>query len=248
MISAVVLTKNEEKNIAKCLETLKFCDEIIIIDDYSSDKTVEIARRLGAKIYKRELGNDFAGQRNFGLKKAKGKWVFFLDADERVTPDLRSEIIQLINNPIIQYSGFFLRRRDYMWGRELKHGEIGGVRLLRLAKRTAGQWSRRVHEKWRVSGRTYQLKNPLFHYPHPTLAEFLKDINDFSTLHADANREEEKRPSLAKIVIWPTGKFIYNWIVRLGFLDGLAGFIVAAVMSFNSFLAWSKLWLTQRRT
>ncbi|MGB6881814.1 MAG: glycosyltransferase family 2 protein [Microgenomates group bacterium] len=246
-ISAVILTKNEEKNIKKCIESVSFCDEVIVIDDNSEDETIEIVKALGAKVYKRSLKGDFAGQRNFGLEKAKGKWVLFVDADERVSDNLRNEIIQIIDNPLINYLGFYLRRTDFMWGKELRYGETANVKLLRLARRKAGKWKRRVHEAWEVIGRTYELKSPLLHYPHPTLKEFFASVNAMSNLHAKANKEANKKSSLAKIIIWPTGHFVYNWILRLGFLDGIRGSVVALIMSFHSYLAWSKLWILQRR-
>src|SRR2546423_7584770 len=105
MISAVVLAKNEEKNIKACLESLSWCDELIVIDDNSTDKTVDIARQKGARIYTHPLNNDFAQQRNFGLDKAKGDWVLFVDADERVPSALWYEIMQRTNEPIDGYSG-----------------------------------------------------------------------------------------------------------------------------------------------
>lgn len=244
MISAVVLTKNEEKNIKECLEGLKFCDEIIVVDDYSGDGTAKIAREMGAKVYKRHLAGDFAGQRNFGLEKARGEWVLFVDSDERVTSPLRDEIIRATGNA--QRSGFYLKRRDFMWGRELQHGEMANVRLLRLARRGAGRWKRAVHEVWEVEGKIGMLKNPILHFPHQSLREFIADVDRMSTLHALANQKEGKKSGLLKIVFWPLGHFINNWIFRLGFLDGTAGFVVAALMSFHSFLAWSKLWLIQK--
>ena len=246
-LSAVVLTRNEEDNIKECIDCLDFCDEVVIIDDNSSDKTVILAEKLGAKIYSRKLGTNFAAQRNFGLNKAQGKWVMFVDADERVTENLRNEIIQIINDPLVNYLGFYIKRADYMWGRKLTYGETANVKLLRLARRKAGKWTRRVHEVWEVRGRTHDLINPLKHYPHPTLADFLASVNNMSSLHAKANLEEGKRSSLTKIIILPIGKFILNYIFKMGFLDGIQGFIVALVMSFHSYLAWSKLWFLQRK-
>lgn len=252
-ISAVVITKDEEKNIEECIKTLKFCDEVIVIDDYSEDKTVEKcqmsnlpAGKASVKIYRRKLNRDFASQRNYGLKKAKGKWVLFVDADERVSLSLRSEIIQIVNNPMVQYSGCYVRRRDYMWGRELKFGETGSLKLLRLAKRNSGKWKRRVHEVWNVTGETFMLKNPLLHYPHPTLRKFISNVNKMSSLHAGANYEEGKRASILHILIWPKGKFVQNYFLKLGVLDGIQGFLVAAMMSFHSYLAWGKQWFLQK--
>jgi len=246
-LSCVILTKNKEQNISACLKTLGFCDEIVVVDDYSTDKTAEISQKLGARVYKRSLNNDFAGQRNFGLEKASGKWVLFIDSDERVTPRLRDEIVQIINNPLISYVGFYVRRKDVLWKEQIRGGEAGSLKLLRLARRKAGKWRRMVHEYWQVSGRKRTLINPILHYPHVTLRKFLDDINYFSSLHALANRQERKSASLKKIIIWPFGKFVYNWIFKLGFRDKTAGFVIALIMSFHSFLAWSKLWFLQKK-
>lgn len=134
-----------------------------------------------------------------------------------------------------------------MWGKELKHGETGNVKLLRLAKRDAGLWVRAIHEIWEIKGRVGELKNPLLHYPHQTLREFIADIDWMSTLHAEENKKEGKRSDLFKIIFYPKLKFIDSWILKLGFLDGTPGFIVAIMMSLHSFLAWSKLWLADKK-
>jgi glycosyltransferase involved in cell wall biosynthesis len=247
-LSCVILTKNEEKVIKKCIKSVDFCDETIVIDDSSTDKTVEIGKELGAKVYKRGLENNYAKQRNFALKKAKGKWVLFVDADEIVPPELKSEIVNVINAPATNYLGYKIRRKDFLWGKELKHGEVGSVRLLRLARRKAGKWRRRVHEEWIILGRVGNLKSPLYHYPHPTLREFTTSVNRFSSLHAKANYGEGKRSNTLKILLWPILKFVRNYVFKLGFLDGMQGFMVAMIMSFHSFLAWGKLWMLQKNT
>ncbi len=247
-LSAVILTKNEEENITECLKGLAFCDEILIIDDYSRDKTTQIAKASGATIFKRHLDSDFSAQRSFGTTKAKGKWVLFVDADERVSKDLANEITQVVNDPMLPYGGFYLRRIDEMWGRRLLHGECGTINLLRLVLKGKGTWKRPVHETYSTYEKTYNLKNPLMHYPHKTLKEFISDVDDMSTIHAKANREEGKHSNIFKIMFWPPAKFIYNYFFKLGFRDGTPGFVVAAVMSFHSYLAWSKLWLMQRTT
>lgn len=246
-LSAVILTRNEECNLKECIKCLDFCDEIIIIDDNSFDETTNLAKKLGAKVHKRKLGDNFAAQRNFGLSKARGKWVLFLDADERIAEDLRNEIVQITNDPLVGYLGLYFKREDYLWGKKLKHGETANVKLLRLARRKAGKWRRRVHETWEIEGQTRDFKNPLSHHPHPTLSDFIDSVNAMSDLHAKANLEEGKKSSLIKIIIWPLGKFVLNYIFKMGFLDGIQGFMVALVMSFHSYLSWSKLWFLQRK-
>lgn len=246
-ISAVVLVKNEEKNIKQCIKSLSFCDEVIVVDDYSTDNTAKIAKQKGARVFQRKLKNDFARQRNFGLKKAKGKWVFFVDADERVSKELKNETVQIVNDPLFPYAGCFVKRKDIILGKELKYGETGNIRLLRLAKRKKGKWIRRVHETWQIEGKKYVLRHPLIHRPHTTLKEFLKDINYYSTLHAKANLEEGKKSNILKIIFMPVLKFKLNFFLRRGFLDKTFGFVHAMLMSFHSFLSWSKLWVLQQK-
>src|SRR3972149_11239736 len=122
MISAVVITKNEEKNIERCIKSLLWCSEIVVVDDYSDDKTVKLAKKLGAKVYQHSLDNDFSEQRNFGLLKAKGDWVLFVDADEVVSAKLQKEIIKSITQN--KHVGFYIKRYDVWMGKVLKHGEV----------------------------------------------------------------------------------------------------------------------------
>jgi len=241
MISVAVLTRNEKKNIEGCLKTLKWCDEIIIIDDYSEDKTVEIAKKLGARVFKHRLNNNFAQQRNFGLQQAQGEWVLFVDADERITPELAKEIKQEVKKD--ERYAFVFKRQDYFMGKPLKHGETAKVRLLRMAKKN-GEWERAIHEVWKTKWRTKTLKNPILHYSHTSISQFLSQINFHSTLHAEALRKEGVRFSLFRLIFNPLGKFLQNYIWRLGFLDGTAGLIMALMMSFHSFLARAKLYFT----
>ncbi|KKR70917.1 MAG: Lipopolysaccharide biosynthesis glycosyltransferase [Candidatus Woesebacteria bacterium GW2011_GWA2_40_7b] len=192
---------------------------------------------------------DFAKERNELLKKVESDWVFFVDSDEVISPVLRQEINQAVSNST---NGYYVTRRDFLFGKELKHGEFsragwfGNAKILRLGRKNAGKWKRSVHEYWDIKGKVGTLKNPLFHYPHPDLRSFIKNINYFSTLHANELLKEGKKSSPAKIVIWPVGKFVYNFIFRLGFLDGMVGFVVALMMSFHSFLSWSKEWQLQK--
>lgn len=247
MISAVILTENEEKNIEECIKSVSWCSEIIVIDDYSKDSTVKIAGECGAKVFQRALNGDFAQQRNIGISKAKGDWILFIDADERVSPELGKEILNatFFSDPE-SICNISLKRVDFLWGRELRYGEVRNVNLIRLVKKGTGTWKRRVHEYWIGTGDTFVLSNPLLHYPHQTLREFIEGIDFYSTLHAQQKYEEGERSNLVKILLWPKLKFINNWIFNFGFLDGTAGFIHATLMSFHSFLAWSKLWLMQR--
>ena len=243
MISVVVLTKNEEKNVAECVAGLSWCDEVIVVDDHSTDKTVEIATKAGASVFVHPLNNDFAAQRNFGLEKAKGEWVLFIDADERVSQPLWYEIMEYTNNPINGYVGFFLKRTDVMWGTALRHGETGNITLLRLAKKDSGEWRGSVHETWKVKGKTLVLRNALMHYPHQTVGEFLKEINFYTDLRARELFTHKAKVSWWSIILYPKAKFFINYFVKVGFVDGLPGLVFAIMMSFHSFLVRGKLWI-----
>lgn len=245
MISAVVLTRNEEKNIVDCLEDLSFCDEIIVVDDNSSDRTVEIAKRMSARVLIHGLDNDFSKQRNFALENVRNGWVLFVDADERVSRVLAKEIEYVTTED--KKDGFFIKRYDTIWGKTLRHGELSDLKLLRLGKVNKGRWEGNVHEKWLVNGRTSTLKNFLNHYPHQTIEAFLREINYYTDLKA---KELHKNGVIVKwysIFLYPKGKFLLNYFIKLGFLDGVEGFIFAVLMSFHSFLVRGKLWILNQK-
>ena len=241
MLSAVVLTKNEQDNIAKCLESLEFCDETITIDDFSTDKTVEFSKKYKAKIIQHALNNNFSAQRNFALSQIKSGWILFVDADEVISPELASEIKTAITRA--DHVGFYLPREDILWGHRLHHGDTR-TSLLRLARRGAGEWRGRVHETWVVSGRTGTLASALDHYPHPTITDFLNHINYYSTLRARELRDQGQKPALFPVLFYPPAKFLWLWLGKLGFLDGTPGFISAMIMAFYTFLTRGKLYLT----
>lgn len=252
MLSVVIIAKNEEKNILDCLETVLWADEIIIVDDNSEDRTIEVVKSLSSKkikVYSKSLNEDFASQRNYALSKATKKWILFLDADERVTNELREEINTFLieNIKISNINGFFIKRKDIMWGKELKYGETGSIKLLRFAKKDSGIWKGKVHEIWEVEGNISEMENNLIHFPHQTIDEFLSEINFYTTLRAKELYENKIESSVKNIILYPKGKFIKNYFIKLGFLDGIEGLIFAIFMSLHSFLVRGKLWLLWKR-
>lgn len=246
MISVIVLTKNEERNIVDCLESVKFCDEIIVVNDNSTDRTLELVELFSkqhskVKVFKRELNGDFSKQRQFGVEKTINDWVLFIDADERVTSDLATEIKENLSLP--DFGGFLIPRVDFMWGKQLKHGETGNIKLLRLFDKRKGKLKGRVHEVWETKSKIGSLTSPILHYPHPTISEFLEKINFYTTLRAEELFEKRVKVNFFSIVFYTKGKFLLNYFFKLGFLDGASGFIHAVLMSFHSFLVRGKLWL-----
>lgn len=247
-LSIVILTRNEQENVEECINSLGGLaveHEILVVDDDSTDDTEAIATRLGVRVIKHALNEDFSAQRNWALTHAKGEWVFFLDADERCTKPLIGEINQFLSDPDNNI-GVYLKRHDYFCGRLLRFGEIGHIRLMRLAQKDYGLWEGKVDEVWKGRGETICFNNPLLHYSHPDLSQFLENINTRSTLNA---RQLYDSGIHNQWFDWvkPEAKFIQNYIFRVGFLDGLAGFVFAVLMSFHSFLVRGKLYLLWKR-
>ena len=245
MISGIIVAKNAKDTIERALRSIDFCDEIIVIDDNSEDKTGKIAQKLGAKVYKRNLEGDYASQRNFGLQKAKGDWVFFLDTDEIVSENLK-KIILGDKLKCTNYNGFFIKRRDIFLGKELKHGESGNIKLLRFARKNAGKWKRKVHEYWDIKKGLGYMKGEIIHYPHKNLHIFIDKISHYSKIHYKENEREGKRSNILKIIFYPSGKFLYNYFWKLAIFDGVHGFVISILMSFHSFISWSGLWLKKK--
>jgi glycosyltransferase involved in cell wall biosynthesis len=245
MLSVIILTHNNQVGLKKALQSVGFSDEIIIIDDFSTDKTLEIIKKLNnskIKIFKRKLGNDFAAQRNFGLQKARSKWVLFLDGDEYLSQDIQTEIAKFIksaNNQNIQ--GVYIRRQDRFFGKKLKYGETGNVKLLRLAQKNMGKWVGKVHETWQISGQIKKLNNPIIHERNFTIKQFLQRLNWYSSLQAEEFYKNRRKEPLLAIVILPICKFLQNYILKLGFWDGFEGFLMAVFMSWHSLLVRIKL-------
>jgi glycosyltransferase involved in cell wall biosynthesis len=246
-VTGVVLTKNEEKNIERCLESLSWCDEIIVIDDYSTDKTKELAEKRGAVAIKRRLGNNFAAQRNFALKKAKNDWVLFVDADEIVSPSLSQEIVRRLKTTTC--NGFLIPRQEVFIGRKLNCADkpswdwsFGHNKLLRLGKKSKGIWKGKVHEVWEIDGEIGVLKTKLIHYSYPSISAGLKKINKYSSLRAKELHDQKKNTNLAKILIYPVGKFLKDFFWQGGYKDKTAGFIYCLLFAFLAFLTQAKLW------
>ncbi len=186
---------------------------------------------------------DLSAARNAELAKIKTKWVLFLDSDETLTPELESEISTIVHSPSTIYSAYYIPRLDTFLGRKLRHGETGSAKFVRLARHDFGKWTRPVHEQWIGTGKIGTLTNPILHNPHSSISSFLDKINTYSTLEAQYRYDHQIKSSLLKIALYPLAKFKLNYLLRLGFLDGVPGLIMAILMSFHSYLTWTKLYL-----
>ena len=246
-LSVCIICFNEERNIKRCLESVAWADEIVVVDSMSQDKTVEIAREHTDRVYER-IWTGYVDQKNFALSKAGGDWVLSLDADEEVTEALRSEIQKEIQKEDA-HEGYRMPRRSFYQGRWIRHSGFYPDKQLRLFRREQGHWiGGRVHERVEVQGSVGELKNDLLHYPYQgVISGQLATVNRFSSLLAQDLYARGKRYRLALLLTRPPLKFLEVYFLKLGFLDGLAGLIIAVSSAYAMFVRYVKLREIQRR-
>ncbi|MEI7751870.1 MAG: glycosyltransferase family 2 protein [Candidatus Omnitrophota bacterium] len=238
-LSAVLITLNEERKLPGCLSHLDFADEIIVVDSFSKDQTVQLAEQSGAKVVQRAF-DSFSGQKNHGIQMAKGEWILLIDADEIVTPALRDEI-QLAIRSQEHRSAFTLRRVNKIFGGVLRHGASGEDHPIRLVRNGKGFFEGLVHEKLRVEGELGALRGELTHITYQTLDEYFSKFNQFSTLDAqEFLRQKGEPPSWLQILVRPAAEFVFYYIVKAGFLDGWRGFQYQVLSSFYVFIKYAK--------
>jgi glycosyltransferase involved in cell wall biosynthesis len=244
-LSVTIITWNEEERLRACLESVAWADEIIVLDAESADKTVQVAREFTDKIWVRPWPG-FAAQKNFALDQATGEWVLSLDADERVTPELRERIRSIVraNGPA---DGYSIPRKNMFWGAWVRHGGLYPDYQLRLFRRTAGRFAdSAVHESVLVEGRVEALVDPMLHHSYRGLEDFVARSNRYSTLAAYQIVSHGGRAGLAELVLRPLGRFLSMFVLRAGFLDGWRGFVLAVLYGNYVFLRTAKAWEARR--
>lgn len=245
-ISLCILTKNESENIKKNFGWLKDCpkiNELICVDDNSDDDTVKQIENLQSnnlviKVFKRGLNNNFSAQRQFGIDKSANDLILWLDPDECPS----HKFIEWLNNIDIYQYNYSFKRLDNFLGTNLYHGETFGQYFLRLFNKNFGHFEGLVHEKWISLKPATQTDFIIYHRPHSSVKNFLNKINFYSDIRVQELRHLGKTAGLLEIILYPKAKFIYNYFILLGLLDGTPGLIFALGMSFQSFLTKAKLW------
>ncbi len=237
-LSVVVITRDEEANIRRCLESAGWAAELIVIDAHSSDKTAEIARQLGARVITRDWPG-YAAQKNFGIEQASQRWIFSLDADEVVTPELAREIEETLKEP--GFNAYRLFRPTFFMGRELMHygrgPEQGQVRLFR---RRAGRFNDRlVHETVKVTGPIGTLHSQLLHYSYPSVRAYWKKVHHYAPLEA-MERARHGGPRGGRWVR-AAGKFGWMMVIRRGIIDGPHAWVWIAGQAYQEWLAETQL-------
>ncbi len=239
-LSLVIITLNEERNIERCIRSVPFASDIVVVDSGSQDRTCEIATSLGARVFQQSwLG--YGPQKKWATEKAQFDWVLSLDADEALSLELSQEIQSQFRN-LDPKVGYEIPRKSFHLGRWILHGGWYPDFQLRLYHRQFSNWpDSQIHE--RVQSPTVQkLQSPLLHYVFKDLADQVRTNNHYSSLLSGKDVQSGKRFSLFKLIVKPWTKFIECYFLKLGFLDGLPGFIIAVSAGYSIFLRWAKIW------
>ncbi len=239
-ISIVIITKNEEKNIRKCLESIKWADEIILIDSQSDDKTLEIAGEYGAKIYS-PVWRGYGPAKQEGVKHSSYDWILSIDADEEVTAELTDEIKTVLSQDKIA-DGYLIPRKTNFMGRWINYSNWYPDFVLRLFDKTKGGFnSNVVHEAVEIEGKKQYLKNDLLHYSYPTLDEYFRKFNIYTRMGAEDLFAKGKKTTIFGICIKPTAAFIKHYFLKKGFLDGIEGFLISFLSAVAVMVKYAKL-------
>lgn len=241
LLSVAVIAKNEADRIRALLESVKFADEVLVVDSGSTDGTVEMCRSFGARVIHQDWMG-YAAQKQFAMDAASGQWVLSLDADEAISPESADEITRAIRSSGNEVQGFSLPRLSRYLNRWIRHGGWYPDRKIRLVRKGSGTWTGDgLHEKLEVSGIVRNLQLPILHYVYRDISDQINTINRFSSVHAD------HRPPAGAIHILfglfhGAGKFLECAVWKLGILDGIPGLIIAVNSSFYVFLKHAKAW------
>lgn len=239
-LSVILITKNEAANIRPCLQSVAFADEIIVVDSGSTDGTAEIARSQGAKVFVHTDWPGFGPQKNRALDQATGDWVFSIDADERVTPELRTELHQAMQSGCAD--GYFVPRLSQFCGVFVHHSGWYPDYVLRLFRRGKGRFSDSlVHERVQLNGSSARLKTPLLHYSYLDRADVERKVAHYSDAAARQMFTTGKRASLLRAALSAGWAFVRTWVIRLGILDGRAGWGIAVMNARTTWLKYRKL-------
>jgi len=238
-ISVIIITYNEEKNIQRCLESVKWADEIVVVDGFSDDRTEEICRRYTDRVYQVEW-NGFGKQKNICAEKSSHKWILNIDSDEAVSPELAKEIQNLLNNEP-EFPLYKIPRKNYFGSRWVRYGGWYPDLIARLYDKTQIAFSENlVHESLIPDNRYGLLKSPFDHYSYRDMTDYVTRQNRYSTLSAEQNSNIGKEATWIDIVLKPPLAFFKTYIIKQGFREGFLGFFLAISASYYTFLKYAK--------
>lgn len=241
MISALAITYNEEQHIERFIKSLSFADEIIIVDSNSTDETVAIAKSLNAKVITRDFDN-FSSQKNYALEQANHDWIVFFDLDETISTELADEIQSKINSST-ETVAFKVKRHVHFMGKRIRYSGFQNDEVVRVFEKSACHYnSNFVHETLEVKGKCETLKNHSEHFSYKSFDLYNDKLTLYSRLQAEMLYAKNLRPNAFHFMVRPWFRFFHQYIIKLGFLDGKEGFILAYLSAFAVFKRYLFLW------
>ncbi len=245
-ISLFIIAKNEESKIARCIGSAKdLVSEVIVVDAYSKDKTAHIAKELGAQVFHRAF-DGFANQKNFALSKVRYPWALNLDADEILSDDLKQQIRHTLKNT--SHAGFNIAFSNYFLGKKMKHSGLNKERHIRLVRTHKSHYEGGlVHEGLKVNGTIGKLDAPICHYSYPDIETYFRKFNRYTTLAAQQMHKNGRKFNFFFVLLTIPFEFIKRYLLKLGILDGIRGFIWASFSTFYVFVKYMKLWYLQQK-
>ncbi|MEO1623707.1 MAG: glycosyltransferase family 2 protein [Bacteroidota bacterium] len=241
-LSVIIPTYNEAAHIEAALQSVAWADELIVVDSFSTDDTLAIARRFPVRILERAYKSP-ADQKNWAIPQARHEWVLLLDADERITPQLAKEIQQLLQQPPPQ-DAYWIRRSSFFLGKRIRYSGWQGDKVIRLIRRDRCRYREvQVHEEIATEGiQVGQLKAAMDHYTCEELTPFLEKMRRYGQWSALDHRSRTPRVGYFHLLVKPLWRFVNHYLLRLGFLDGWRGLLISAIMAWGVFLRYAYLW------
>lgn len=240
-VSVLILARNEERNIEDCIRSCLFANEIIVIDDNSTDNTKQIAESLGAKVINRSMNGDWGGQQTFAIQQAKNDWIFFIDADERCTPELAEEISFAVEKG--EKFAYWIKRKNKFRNNFAEHGILRPDFVCRLMPSKGSYVEGFVHPAIITPYENKKLKNHMYHYTYDNWEQHINKINKYTTLAAEKYKSEGKKVNfLCDVVIRPLWAFFKVYVLNLGFLDGKVGWVCSVAHYYYTTMKYAKLY------
>ena len=240
-LTVIIPTHNEEATLPDCLESVRFADETLVVDSFSTDRTLEIAREQGARIVQREYGYS-AQQKNWAIPQARHEWVLLVDADERVTAGLRDEILRLLEEGPAA-DGYWIRRSNFFLGKRIRYCGWGTDRVIRLFRRDVARYQdRQVHAEIDLPGPLPALSGPLEHHTFRSFGQYWRKLDLYSEWGARQMYLEGRRAGGVQLLLRPLGRFVRMYVLRLGFLEGAHGVVLSLLGAFTVYLKYARLW------
>jgi len=245
-VSACIITLDEADRIAECIRSVDWCDEVVVVDSHSRDATREIAAGSGARVIERDWPGHVK-QKEFAIRAATHDWVMCIDADERVSPELRQEILALAGQGFPEHAGWRMPRMSRYLGRWIRHGTWYPDLQLRLFDRRRGRWGGHdPHDRVEIDGSAGRFRHPLLHDPYRSFAEHLGTIDRYTTIMADGLHRRGRRARLDDLILRPWVRFFRFYVLKAGFLEGWRGLLLAVLAAHYVRLKYAKLLVLER--